>query len=270
MRNKLPFTLMIFSLMLISASCDSSDASKVSVLDTQKQENKEEVTAPEVKAEEAKAPEVKPVVQPKPVTPAVGISLSGYAVETGVKLSWSVKGLDVSSGYKVVKGTEPNPSFPENPYQYLSDSKQTTYTFPVADGKKYYFRVCQYLGGKCGVYSNNISVVAPVKKAVEKKVETQPVSDKVSSIKVWKTSSNSVNWSVSGYSDKGFKLVWSKNSAPTYPTRSGDKYNYYSDPKTASGTVDAFSDAGSYHVRVCEYLGGACGVYSNEIVMQLE
>ena len=37
-----------------------------------------------------------------------------------------------------------------------------------------------------------------------------------------------IEWEAIGYSGKGFKVVWSLNSGPTYPTRSGDKYHYYS------------------------------------------
>ncbi len=78
-----------------------------------------------------------------------------------------------------------------------------------------------------------------------------------------------VTWSVDGYSKKGFKVTWSKESGPTYPTRSTDKYKYYGSPETNSSTVDAFDGEGVYHVRVCEYLGGACGVYSNEVTIEL-
>lgn len=79
----------------------------------------------------------------------------------------------------------------------------------------------------------------------------------------------SIKWAVDGYSAKGFKIVWSKNENPTYPLRDGDKYNYYSEPTKASDTLVAFSGTGTYYVRVCEYLGGACGKYSNQIKLEL-
>jgi hypothetical protein len=28
--------------------------------------------------------------------------------------------------------------------------------------------------------------------------------------------------------------------------------------------------AGTYYVRVCEYVGGACGVYSNELTVSMD
>lgn len=78
-----------------------------------------------------------------------------------------------------------------------------------------------------------------------------------------------IEWSVDGYSAKGFKVVWSKNENPVYPLRSGDKYHYYSKPDKSTDELSAFSGSGMYYVRVCEYLGGKCGVYSNEIEVNL-
>ncbi len=81
---------------------------------------------------------------------------------------------------------------------------------------------------------------------------------------------NSITWTVDGYSPKGFKVVWSKNEHPAYPTRDGDKYHYFSNPNQRADTLSAFDGSGIYYVRVCEYLGGKCGVYSNEINVELE
>lgn len=81
--------------------------------------------------------------------------------------------------------------------------------------------------------------------------------------------SNKIEWSIDGYSKNGFKVVWSKNQGPTYPTRSGDKYHYYDNPSYRYDSLEAFSGAGTYYVRVCEYLGGKCGLYSNEIKINL-
>lgn len=79
----------------------------------------------------------------------------------------------------------------------------------------------------------------------------------------------SVLWKTDGYSKSGFKIVWSKNTNPTYPTRDGDKYIYLSDPSAGSAALEAFAGEGTYYARVCEYLGGKCGVYSNEISLGL-
>lgn len=82
-------------------------------------------------------------------------------------------------------------------------------------------------------------------------------------------STDKVWWKEDGYSSQGFKIVWSLNENPTYPTRSGDKYVYLSSPDADSTILTAFSGSGIYYVRVCEYLGGKCGIYSNQIKLQL-
>lgn len=188
------------------------------------------------------------------VTSTGSISLNGVAVDSGVSLTWNVSNLDVSHGFKIVKSTSANPVYPGSSYAYLSSPSARNYTWSIQDGKTYHFRVCQYDGnGTCLKYSNDITVTAPSKPA-----ETGGESS-VSSISLVHNGGKNFSWSVNGYSAKGFKLVWAEGSAPIYP---GSAYNYYSNPSTTSGTVDGTSGK-TYNVRVCEYLGGACGVYSN-------
>ncbi|MFZ2072648.1 MAG: peptidoglycan-binding domain-containing protein [Minisyncoccia bacterium] len=102
----------------------------------------------------------------------------------------------------------------------------------------------------------------------EKKTESTNTVSGVSSINL-KNEGKYMSWSAVGYSKNGFKIVWSKNATPTYPTRDGDKYIYLSDPSAISTTLDAFNGSGMYYARVCEYLGGSCGVYSNQIQVSL-
>jgi peptidoglycan hydrolase-like protein with peptidoglycan-binding domain len=105
-------------------------------------------------------------------------------------------------------------------------------------------------------------------KSEVKDTEVKNPASVVSSISLT-NDGNKLTWSVNGYSKNGFKIVWSKNSAPTYPTRDGDQYQYLSEPTATNTTIDAFNGSGTYYARVCEYLGGACGVYSNEIQISL-
>lgn len=98
--------------------------------------------------------------------------------------------------------------------------------------------------------------------------ETRPVSA-VKSITLAAGAGNQVSWKTDGTSAQGFKVVWSLNPEPTYPLRSGDRYHYFTESGKSSDTLEAFSGDGSYSVRVCEYLGGKCGVYSNQIKMTL-
>ncbi|MBN1915897.1 hypothetical protein JW796_02780 [Candidatus Dojkabacteria bacterium] len=199
---------------------------------------------------------IKAEVTPEPTPVPAKISLSGVAVENGIKLTWGVTNVNTSSGFKILKGSTPNLTYPANGYyKYISTGSTRAYVAPITNGETYYFRVCQYQNnGTCGVYSNSVKVTAPKKSG-----------GAVSSISL-SAGAESVSWSVNGYSDMGFKIVWSKTSGPTYPTRGTDQYQYNSSPEARSysfGDGEAFDGPGTYYVRVCEYLGGKCGVYSN-------
>ncbi|MFH1712556.1 MAG: FecR domain-containing protein [Patescibacteria group bacterium] len=195
------------------------------------------------------------------------ISLSG----SGASVSWSTNGTS-AQGFKIVWSKNSGPTYPlrsGDKYTYLSSPSASSTTLTAFDGDgTYYVRVCEYLGGSCGVYSNEISVTLYDDKDDEP-VDDQPADDDVSSISLWSNGGNSVGWSTVGTSDKGFKVVWSLNASPTYPTRGGDSYQYLSSPSASGTTLKAFSGTGTYYVRVCEYLGGACGVYSNQITVEL-
>lgn len=194
------------------------------------------------------------------------ISLSASSYDNGIKLTWITSNLSSSNGYKIVKNEEGNPVYPGNDYKYVNNASQKSYTWSITDGKTYHFRICEYLSsGKCGTYSNDVTATAPNKDSQNENSE----SSSISSISLSAGLNGSVSWTVAGSSSLGFKLVWSKNSSPTYPTRDSDKYNYYSDTDTTSGQIDNFSGSGTYYVRVCEYLGGKCGVYSNEIQINM-
>ena len=209
-------------------------------------------------------PTTKPTSTPQPtLAPLLAkIELTGSVVDNGVSLKWSVNGMDSNLGFKIVRSKEANPVYPGNDYKYLSEPSVRQYVWPSKDGQTYHYRVCKYTGDGCGTYSNEIVLQSP-------SGESSSSNESVSSITIKSESGNKVSWTLNGTSDMGFKLVWSKNSSPTYPLRSGDKYQYYSNPTTKEGTLSAFDGSGTYHVRVCEYLGGKCGVYSNEIEVAL-
>lgn len=116
----------------------------------------------------------KEVVEPQPTTntntgtnintqptPESGITLSATAETDGVHLSWTVTGLTIEHGFKVVKDASANPVFPGNDYKYIDDSPTKSYTWPLTDGQTYHFRVCQYSElGKCLAYSNDVEIIA--------------------------------------------------------------------------------------------------------------
>ncbi len=185
------------------------------------------------------------------------------------KVKWSVDGVS-NQGFKVVWSKNENPTYPlreGDKYNYYSDKNVTSdVVTPFKGAGTYYVRVCEYLGGKCGVYSNQVKVTLSSEEKETKKEEVK--QGKVTKIELAGNSSN-IKWNTYGYSASGFKVVWSKNENPTYPTREGDQYHYLSNPGVISDFITPFAGNGTYYVRVCEYLGGACGVYSNQITVQL-
>src|SRR6056297_3246057 len=182
------------------------------------------------------------------------------------KISWKVDGYS-EKGFKVVWSKDSYPTYPlgeNDKYHYYSDPNKRADTLETFDGEGvYYARVCEYLGGKCGVYSNQIKVVL-TDQSSEATTEKE-----VKSIKLYSEGEKKISWKVDGYSEKGFKVVWSKDSYPTYPLGENDKYHYYSDPNKRADTLETFDGEGVYYARVCEYLGGKCGVYSNQIKVDL-
>lgn len=190
-------------------------------------------------------------------------ALTGSAVTGGVNLAWKVPSyLNVSQGFKIVRSETINPVYPGNDYQYITDPNTRSFKWPLTNGKTYYFRVCQYKGGYCGTYSNNVKVTAPT---LEKEIDNP-----VTNITVKFTGTNTVSWIAKGYSKNGFKVVWSKSAYPTYPTRTVDRYKYLTDPNATATELNAFDGVGDYYVRVCEYVNGICGVYSNQITVGLK
>ena len=89
---------------------------------------------------------------------------SGQIVLTASKsgnkasLNWTLKDLTSAQGFKVVMATYENPVYPGDEYHYLSNANTRADSWGDLSGTKY-FRVCEYLGGKCGVYSNNLKLV---------------------------------------------------------------------------------------------------------------
>lgn len=206
---------------------------------------------------ESSGPQSTPQETPHETTPTISksITLSGSATDSNIHLNWTLSGFDAANGFKVIKGTSANPVYPGDSAVYVS-SVTSNYNWDISDGVTYHFRVCHYVDSGCGIYSNDVQVTAP---------KSDDAGGVASITATQGSDRGKIDWVVDGYSSKGFKIVWSRSSGPTYPTRSTDKYYYSNSPDLRTYTVDNFDGAGTYHVRVCEYLGGSCGVYSNEV-----
>jgi len=202
---------------------------------------------------------------PAPATPSTvpaptvsGLSLSGYKIEKGVRLSWSVSGLSVSKGFKIVKSLSPNPVFGRDDAVYISNSSQVSHDWTIKDGKTYNFRVCVYDGSGCSNYSNNITITAP-------KYEASSEPAPSGSLTLIHAGGNSFTWQLSGSAPYGYKLVYSDSTKanPSYPD---DNPQFFGAGST-SGSISASS--GSYNVRVCMYYKGSCVNYSNQVTVNL-
>ena len=169
---------------------------------------------------------------------------------------WEANG-SFPKGFKVVWSTSTSePVYPGNEYQYLSSEAVRSTTVSGTAGKKYYFRVCRYDGSKCNLYSNSYAFTFAGTEATESSNKSITITN-ISNVSTGKAK---VEWSASGTFSKGFKVVWSSSTTtPVYP---GNDYVYMSESSARSAYVNATAGK-KYYFRVCEYLGGSCGVYSN-------
>jgi hypothetical protein len=204
----------------------------------------------------------------------VSISLSYQMKSDGISLSWAVDGYS-SQGFKIAKSTvNKNPTYPVmdgDTYFYFSEPEKRSYTDgEVKAGKTYYYRVCEYLGGECGSYSNNIAVTVPSNFAEgddEDEKGSSDIAPAVIDLKAELADGGAkLTWTVDGSAPYGFKVAESTvNKNPTYPVMSGDSYRYLSEPDVRSYTDVRVEPGKTYYYRVCQYLGGTCGSYSNAV-----
>ncbi|MBU0546260.1 SH3 domain-containing protein [Patescibacteria group bacterium] len=113
----------------------------------------------EQKQEEQKKIEQKKIEIENFVSNSQGtIKLGGESGIGAVKLSWELISMTSPLGFKVVVANHENPVYPGDEYHYFSDANVRSDSWNNLINGTHYFRVCEYLGGKCGVYSNNIKV----------------------------------------------------------------------------------------------------------------
>jgi len=113
----------------------------------------------------ADAGDVKPVlISAEPVDPA-GIELNASMGTDGVVLKWTVNG-EAPQGFKLAKsyvnGSPTYPVMDGDMAYYLNQPSQRSYVDKkVQAGKTVYYRVCQYVDGKCLSYSNPVKASVP-------------------------------------------------------------------------------------------------------------
>lgn len=191
-----------------------------------------------------------PPAAPKPTTTS-GIVLKGSQSEYAAVFSWTVTGVDVSNGFKLVRSSKTNkPVYPDNSVAYIKPGS-TSYTHYDSDGGSYNYRICAYRDGTCESYSNAVSVTT--KKKEKPAVEAGAVTLSITG--------NVANWTYAGTAPYGFKLVASTTMGPTYP---GADFKTYTD-STSAEIMDGLTSGSTYYIRVCKYTDGGCQDYSNEL-----
>jgi hypothetical protein len=174
-------------------------------------------------------------------------------------VEWSASG-SFPKGFKVVwSSSTTTPVYPGNDYVYKSDPSTRSAYVTATAGKKYYFRVCEYLGSGCGVYSNTYTFTFSGTAATATP-DTSTIT--LNSVTAAGDGKATVSWSASGSFPSGFKVVWSdSNTAPVYP---GNDYVYLSNSGARSATITG-TPGQTVYVRVGKYVGGSCSIYSNMI-----
>lgn len=187
--------------------------------------------------------------------PSAGMSIVTITSPQAGKIyvKWNVTGFTSSNGFKIVRSTSANPTYPNNglpnwAYTYMSDANaREGYLYDVPAGT-YHVRVCAYNGSTCNSYYTNDRTVTVAGDSVPT----------FTSMTATYTGSNSVqvSWSLSGAWTTGYKVVWDTNANPTYPE---DSWHYVF---STSDTVTGLTSGQTYHFRVCLYNGGCSDRYS--------
>lgn len=215
----------------------------------------------EQKAKTAEAQKAKEAATP--AQPA-GIALAGAAGASGAELTWTVNGVTVPDGFKVVRSSSSStPTFGKDDATYVSDGAARSYTWKSTKAGSYWFRVCAYQAkdSTCNNYSNAIKLdLAGTTESEKMPVEKVTRGHMTLSI----NQVGKATWSYTGKALYGYKLVASKSPSPVYP----DNSVAYFDANATSGYLSV-NAPGTYYVRLCAWTNGTestvCLDYSNQV-----
>ncbi len=205
----------------------------------------------------------------KNVTGSQGkIILKGKQDPKGINLFWETEKIDLSLGFKILKSEEINPFYPGSENKNASGREARSYLWEINDGKDYHFRVCQYDGKECLIYSNDIIIEAPKKEedieiSEDDEGENEKYAEEVTLYAEKKSDEINFIWAISGGdAPKGFKILMSREKNPSYPE---DKSKNISDPEVRNAVwKEGLEENETYHFRVCIWEGEKCGVYSGD------
>lgn len=204
--------------------------------------------------------------QSSPQQPSASLQLTGSATDKGAALNWTVTGVDVASGFKVVRSaSSQTPTFGRDDAVYVDKSTARSYTWSTKKAGTYWYRVCAYrpAGGSCVNYSNAVQVTTTGSSHDDDK-DGEKVTRGNMTLAV--DGSGNATWSYTGVAVHGYKLVMSKSQNPTYP----DNSVAYFDRSKTSGSVSLIK-FGTYYLRICAWTNGSesepCVDYSNQVTV---
>lgn len=206
--------------------------------------------------------ETKKVVE---LPPAGSITLKVEMVGGKVKLSW-VANVDAPNGFKVVKSTEPNPSYPNDSAEYV-DANTRSREWALSGGKTYHIRVCRYTGNGCDSYSNDVEIFVPAV-TVEKEVTKtsyNPIDGELKLEAATLPGAVALSWSKrtsDGFD--GYKIVRSTTNADlSYPN---DGYIEFLPNRESLTHIDGTAIPGkTYYYRICAREAGSVASCGNVV-----
>ena len=183
---------------------------------------------------------------------ATDIKLSASIKTDVVELKWMLgKGLNPIDGFKTIISQNINPIYPGSSYHSLSSNERSDLWKKLSPGT-YYFRVCLLKNNTCEKYSDNAKAVV--------------IESSNSSINLTGANGDgliNLYWEVNNVPiTKGFKIVISDEPDVSFP---GIGHHLNTSSDASSDVWDNLISGKKYYFRVCQNLGSACGVYSNEV-----
>ncbi len=184
------------------------------------------------------------------------------------RISWTLH-TAAPEGVQVVWSRQPLPEYPPRTGdKSLRVEGAASASIDPFDGDGTYFvRVCIIDQGLCKAYSSELQATFGANTQPRDGVSVNPLDQPKLWLKLGE--GTSVSWVVKGIAEQGVRLVWSLQSAPTYPEREGDQSRFYNVQTSSSGVFDAFAGDGIYFIRLCEVSGAGCRAYSNELTIQV-
>jgi hypothetical protein len=178
---------------------------------------------------------------------------------------WRMHGDTVNSFRVVYSETNPNPTYPNDKYEYGQNTgspyAETAFIYGTP-GHTYYVRVCEYtdieLDG-CINYTNtvqftfNIATITPSK----------TISNNLITLGVGSVGEGTarVTWYTQKDYPNGFEIIWSSVvTMPDYP------YNNSIHANNSDRSIVVYGEPGTrYYYRICGYIGNVCDDYSASI-----